>query len=82
MSPDFQQIVSSGKLISSECDNYHLIYYASGVYAGRVIGWTRRFSDGQPLEEWKPTDFGSPFDAIKAYPHLREKLLQAATGEL
>jgi hypothetical protein len=72
-----------GKLIANDHNNFHLIFYPDGVHAGRVIGWSRQFDDdGQPLQAWKPIDFGTPFEAIIAYPGLKQQLLQAATGEL
>ncbi len=69
-----------GKEIARE-DGHRLIYY-KWWRAGRVIGWTRQYRNGGALNWWELTDYGKPDNAIKVFPKLREKILQAAMGEL
>lgn len=69
-------IVRQGEVILSE-DDYKIIYQNS-----HVVQWSRQYDGwlGMPTNAFTPTDFGTPQEAIRCLPGLREEISRAAGG--
>jgi len=66
-----------GKLIS-EVKDHKLIYYKE---TNKVVGWTRMIFDGQRTNAWEATNGHTPEHAVRAHPHLKQKILDVSQAD-
>lgn len=68
--------IRQGTVIYSNENDHKMIYHKSD---GHVVAWNRNYSDdGQPLPSWRSCDCGTPEDAIRVFPGLRDSIIRAA----